>query len=1197
MKNLHATFKNTKGILLGLLLCLVCSGTGWADCVTNSANVVWDGSAKEEPCLVNGYYEINTAAKLAWYAAKGSDNKWNWSRNNAKLTADIDLGGKLWIPIAPGQGNNRYSGTFDGNNHVIKNMYINGSELAQIDKNYAQNLGFIGTLGNTDATKPGGTVKNLILEDINIQASTNAGDILGRDDSQISVGSFVGWMGDKSASNVVDNCVASGTIRTTGNGQGVGGIVGNAKIGTISNCLSLVEIHTSGSQAFIGGIIGITKTDVSVSSCVYAGPGLVNTGTDGLVGGVVGNVYSGTIATDDNYFEGVNSAGVGGSNCTKNCTPTVTTSNLIAAANSNAQKVDVTNAENVACALNGTNTDGSCKEEPWSLGQTGLSLNGYGKDGYKITFVANEGAFADGSIAKNKFLAKGLAITADEIGNPSRDYYSFVGWAFTQNATESDDLGFVSQRDTVFAVWEKKIKVSFDANGGTFPDEADVKDVYITKGDPITVDGLGSLPVTYCEEYSVSNPSQCLSTMYFTGWKDDAEATVDFNNHDVFATEDVTYKAIWTDVKTYSVTFHANNNTTVDIVVYVDEGTTTSKPADPTMDGYDFVGWFDGDEIFDFGSEIEMSKDLYAHWTPKQYGVTYVLGEGGSDKGDNPVSFTLGDGLLDLKTPTVRDGYAFDGWFYDSGFKQKATSIDRNVVGDKTFYAKFSKIQYRIMYLADNNSQGAVTDQYKEHGTPITLESAGHFNRKGYAELGWATVANGEKVYEFGARYEENATLTLYPVWSDPIVYSITYVCEGCVNDTQNPETYTVLTNTGIKYASSVPEGYKFGGWFSDKKYTKKVTQIEAGTVGNLTLYGKLNINYHITYVLNGSADDRNKDDYTVDDNTFTLNPPAPVDGFIFGGWFDNADFEGDAVTQIVKGSTGDITLYAKWNKVYPFVRHYGAITITEEDAQNAIAEIDDNSGIAVNIPAADNVVVNQVTYNRDFSSGATSTVMFPFTVSLNDVSGGEFWEFQTVEYSSETGKWTFRVCAPIDDELKANKPYVFIPNQDNITFSLSGPVSLSTEEMNPSISSNKWVFKGTYENVTIDENHPDWTYGYGYAAENKGGLTKGKFFRFKTSQFTEVSLLPMRAYLVYDKSLVLTKSVSSSHSDFGELPDIVDVEIMGEKGLVVGGGSLNTITGELKMDRWYDLTGRRLNGKPTTQGTYYYNGKRVIVR
>lgn len=32
-------------------------------------------------------------------------------------------------------------------------------------------------------------------------------------------------------------------------------------------------------------------------------------------------------------------------------------------------------------------------------------------------------------------------------------------------------------------------------------------------------------------------------------------------------------------------------------------------------------------------------------------------------------------------------------------------------------------------------------------------------------------------------------------------------------------------------------------------------------------------------------------------------------------------------------------------------------------------------------------------------------------------------------------------------------------------------------------------------------------------------------------------------------------------------------------------------------MDRWFDLQGRLLKGKPSVQGTYYHNGKAVVIR
>ena len=63
------------------------------------------------------------------------------------------------------------------------------------------------------------------------------------------------------------------------------------------------------------------------------------------------------------------------------------------------------------------------------------------------------------------------------------------------------------------------------------------------------------------------------------------------------------------------------------------------------------------------------------------------------------------------------------------------------------------------------------------------------------------------------------------------------------------------------------------------------------------------------------------------------------------------------------------------------------------------------------------------------------------------------------------------------------------------------------------------------------------------------------------------------------------------------DLPELIDVNIQDGKGKVVGTGTLDTRTGEFKVDRWFDLQGRRLNGKPTTKGTYYNNGKKVIVK
>ena len=318
----------------------------------------WDGSISEKaPSTAeeNGktFYLIENESQLAWFA--NETNKGGKLDINAKLAADLDMNHKLWTPMAAGKGDVAFEGIIDGDNHVISNLYINSDEIAQIKSTYAQNLGFVGVLGN-------GLVKNIFFENVDIVTSTNAGSIVTNKTSQISVGAVVGWLADKTPGGVVSTCYVSGNITATGNGQGVGGIVGNAKNGTIENCMSAVSISATGNDAFIGGIVGISKASLTVKTCVYDGEGLSNTG-NGSTGAIVGNHLSGTLTSAQNYYDDDALLGTGKGT-----------------AAADVHKMDEVNVAEVACKLNnGTLTDGVCdKDSPWSVGEKSLALNGYG---------------------------------------------------------------------------------------------------------------------------------------------------------------------------------------------------------------------------------------------------------------------------------------------------------------------------------------------------------------------------------------------------------------------------------------------------------------------------------------------------------------------------------------------------------------------------------------------------------------------------------------------------------------------------------------------------------------------------------------------------------------------------------------------------------------------------------------------------
>ena len=144
--------------------------------------------------------------------------------------------------------------------------------------------------------------------------------------------------------------------------------------------------------------------------------------------------------------------------------------------------------------------------------------------------------------------------------------------------------------------------------------------------------------------------------------------------------------------------------------------------------------------------------------------------------------------------------------------------------------------------------------------------------------------------------------------------YSITYNLNGGSNNSKNPESYNRNSKT-ITLQAPTRKGYIFKGWYSNKKLTKKVTKIKAGSTGKVTLYAKWKIKeYDITYKLNGGKNSsKNPKEYTVKTSTITLKNPTRK-GYTFKGWYADKNYK-KKITKITKGSTGKVTLYAKWSK------------------------------------------------------------------------------------------------------------------------------------------------------------------------------------------------------------------------------------------------------------------------------------------
>ncbi len=1141
------------------------------------AFAAWSGdySQVEAPTKVNDYYEIYNENQLAWFSDKTAGDN---TTEKVKLMADLDMGGFPFVPICAGDGGPKYSGVFDGNGHTIKNLYINSDSAVTVplktSKNnrnkYAQNVGFIATLS--------GTIRNIVFENVLIEASQDYGKIIANKDNPISVGAVVGWMpGGK-----VDGVQVSGVISTSGTGQGVGSVVGYSEgSASISNCYSEADIQTSGEEVYVGGISGYAKGSVSISSVVFNGT-VENSGTENASAGVVGQIASGTLTVKNCYYDSTAvSSGVAVG------TPSGSTSGT-----------DNLNSEDVVCTLNGgtwNKTTSTCTDETsdiWSVGQSDISING--SDGFKVIFNANGGSFASGA-KTSKIVAKGASITASEIGEPAYSGYFFAGWNLSADATEAGDLGTATAKDTIYAVWDAGYTVTFRSTMGKFADSSSVKTIQVAKGGTVSID---SVPGKYVDAEGAK--------YYFVGWSNvqkeayDAEYVLSdadtLHLASISLTSDIALYAVWSKAETYTVTFNANGHGSTDVqFVVVTKEDKVTEPNLTADEGYLVAGWYESQDgsgdAYVFGSTISQNLVLYAKWNLQSYTITYEL-DGGTN-GANPSTYTIKTENKALVDPT-KEGHTFGGWYYDAAFTNKATQISTGTKGNITLYAKWTPITYTVKYLSGNTIPGVVSNDTKEYGVALTLkDSVSTFSHGGCTQKGWSLSDNGEVAYAFGGEYKGNADLTLYPHW-ECSTYNLTYETDGG-NKGNNPDTYTGPAMLGLNNGSY--SGFYFGGWYREISFKNQVSNVQNITT-DLTLYARWynKVTYKPGSALSGVdsvVTNKNKGVYVT---LKTSINKYVRDGYKLVGWSTSDGGDVEYALGARYETNANITLYPCWAAYPVTVATYGAVTIKENQDGTTTAVIDgDYTGTDATEITSD-VTVDAVTFNREFTAGARSTIMLPFTIPVSKITGGVFYKVAKIGKDAE-GKWTVGVSEA--DTLLANRPYIVeVAAGGPLSFDLKGePVTLNTSTMNPSQVREDgfdWEFRGTYSKIVFgDSAETILGRAYGFVATAVEGFSVGQFAKAGPKAW----IRPMRGYLVYGQSNSGAKSGSLNGAALEELPDEIQVKILDQQGNVQEVGMLNTVTGEIRMENWFDLKGRQLKSKPTAKGSYFHNGRRVMVK
>ncbi len=158
--------------------------------------------------------------------------------------------------------------------------------------------------------------------------------------------------------------------------------------------------------------------------------------------------------------------------------------------------------------------------------------------------------------------------------------------------------------------------------------------------------------------------------------------------------------------------------------------------------------------------------------------------------------------------------------------------------------AKASSVTtYSVLFNGNGNTSGSMREMTDLRSDREYALYANSFRRKGYRFSGWNTRKDGTgKALPDRANIKaltagNDGSVILYAQWKK-IRYTISYKLQGGSNNSVNPKSYTI-TSSDVRLKAPSKKGYRFGGWYSDKAYRKRVTRIKKGSTGNRILYAK----------------------------------------------------------------------------------------------------------------------------------------------------------------------------------------------------------------------------------------------------------------------------------------------------------------------------------------------------------------------
>ena len=277
---------------------------------------------------------------------------------------------------------------------------------------------------------------------------------------------------------------------------------------------------------------------------------------------------------------------------------------------------------------------------------------------------------------------------------PIRTGYFFRGWydapvegkCYGNSDGKGTSRYDKTENCTLYAQWEiNRYTITFDTAGGS-----------------------EIAPITQDYDTAITAPADPTREGYtFIGWDMEIPTTM--------PAENMTVTAQW-EINRYTITFDTAGGSEIAPIMQ-DYGTAITAPADPTREGYTFIGW-------DMEIPTTMPAEnmtVTAQWEINRYTITFDTA-GGSEIAS--ITQDYGTAITTPADPT-REGYTFIGWDREIPETMPAENI--------TLKSRWEINQYTITF--DTAGGSEITPITQDYGTQITTPEAP--TREGYTFIGW----------------------------------------------------------------------------------------------------------------------------------------------------------------------------------------------------------------------------------------------------------------------------------------------------------------------------------------------------------------------------------------------------------------------------------------------------------------------------